>query len=212
MIASKAARGTSTPRAKARRYGIRLRISPADREDAWELGRVAAQYGGAEVRDCFFVFPSEEGWRSALETLRFRFGPEYFEPVESTAADRDPEDVAASAFRHLELVRGGPVSVVRLRNPKYFPEDEVAGVAREWNSVADRAECRRLVVDCSNVRLLSSAMLSSLIVLQRRLKQKGGRLVLCGLRSEVRRSLSWTKLDQFFVIKEDEREAATVPA
>ena len=55
-------------------------------------------------------------------------------------------------------------------------------------------------------------MLSSLIVLQRRLKQKGGRLILRGLRTEIRRTLSWTKLDRFFEIKEDAREEAAVLA
>jgi anti-sigma B factor antagonist len=117
-----------------------------------------------------------------------------------------------SDYRHLELLGRGPVSVVRLLNPKYFPDDEVAGLTREWNSVADRADCRTLIVDCSNVQILSSAMLSRLIVLQRRLKQKRGMLILCGLCSEVRRSLRCTKLDCFFEIREDERQEAVALA
>ncbi len=212
MFALKVPRETSTPPAKARRYGIRLRISPADREDAWELCRVTAHYGGVEVEDCFFAFPNEERWLSALEALRFRFGPEYFEPVQSSRSYPDSGEADTSGYRHLELLVGRSVSVVRLRNPKYFPDDEIAGLTREWNSVADCPECRTLVVDCSSVQILNSAMLSSLIVLQRRLKQKGGTLVLCGLRSEVRRTLRWTKLDRFFEIKEDAHEEAAVLA
>ena len=79
MIVLNAARETATPRVKARRYRIRLKISPAAREDAWEMCRVAVRCGGVEVRDCSFAFPSEERWLAALEALRFRFGPEYFE-------------------------------------------------------------------------------------------------------------------------------------
>ena len=102
--------------------------------------------------------------------------------------------------------------MVRLRNPKYFTDDEVAELTREWNSVADRADCRTLVMDCSNIQLLSSSMLSRLIVLQRRLKQKGGTLILRGLRSEVRRILMWTKLDRLIEIQEDKREeSAALP-
>ena len=82
MIASTVARGKLTPRAKARSYCIRLKISPAAREDAWDLCRVAVDYGGVEVYDCCFAFPNEERWLTALEVLRFRFGPEYFEPVD----------------------------------------------------------------------------------------------------------------------------------
>ena len=72
-----------TRRAKARRYRIRLKISPAAREDAWELCRLALNYGGVEVHDCCFVFPNEERWLTAWEALRFRFGPEYFEAAET---------------------------------------------------------------------------------------------------------------------------------
>ena len=107
-------------------------------------------------------------------------------------------------YRHLELLSRGPVSVVRLLNHRPFCEEEVAELVAEWNSVADRADCRTLFVDCSNVQLLSSEMLGKLILLRRRLKRKEGKLVLCGLRSEVREVLRWTKLDRIFEIEEDE--------
>ena len=83
MIATKVPRATSSPRAKARRYRIRLKISAAAREDAWELCRVALDYGGVEVHDCCFAFANEERWRSAAEALRLRFGPGYFEAAET---------------------------------------------------------------------------------------------------------------------------------
>ena len=83
MMVSRVAREVLTPRAKARRYRIRLKISPAAREDAWEICRVALNYGGVEVRDCCFAFSNEERWLSALEALRLRFGPEYFEAIDT---------------------------------------------------------------------------------------------------------------------------------
>jgi hypothetical protein len=48
--------------------------------------RVASRYGGVEVSDCHFVFTNEESWLTALEMLRFRFGPEYFEALAPAAA------------------------------------------------------------------------------------------------------------------------------
>ena len=89
-------------------------------------------------------------------------------------------------------------------------EREVRELAAEWNSVAENADCRTLVMDCSNVKVLSSEMLSKLILLQRQLKRKEGKLVLCGIRAEVREVLSWTKLDQFFEIKEDAEEVVAI--
>jgi anti-anti-sigma regulatory factor len=47
-------------------------------------------------------------------------------------------------------------------------------------------------------------MLSKLILLERRLKRRGIRLVLSDLRDEVRRVLRWTKLDRLFEINGDE--------
>ncbi len=107
-------------------------------------------------------------------------------------------------YRHLELLSSGPVTRVRLvdQTPAYH-EQEIAELVAEWNAVAEAADCQTLVMDCSNVKLLSSVMLSKLIVLQRRLKQKKGKLILCGIRAEVREVLSWTKLDQFFETKDD---------
>lgn len=69
---------------RLRSYRIYLNISPADREDAWEMCRVALHYGGVEVSDCCFAFANQDRWMMALESLRFRFGPKFFEAVDST--------------------------------------------------------------------------------------------------------------------------------
>ena len=66
------------------RFCIHLKISPADREDAWELCRVLLHYGGLEVSACCFAFTNADRWLMALESLRLQFGPEYFEAVEET--------------------------------------------------------------------------------------------------------------------------------
>ena len=111
-------------------------------------------------------------------------------------------------YRHLELLSRGPVSMVRPLNHRPLHPEAVAELASEWNSVADRANCRSLCVDLSNLDIVNSDMLSKLIVLQRRLKQKEGTLLLCGLSPHVREIFGWTRLDRFFEIKEDERQDA----
>jgi anti-anti-sigma factor len=106
-------------------------------------------------------------------------------------------------YRYLDVVDRGPVSRVSILNHKPFAADEIAELTKEWNSVADESDCQALFVDFSNVKVLSSEMLSKLILLQRRLKKRGAKLVLSGLRPEVREVLGWTKLDRFFEIIED---------
>jgi hypothetical protein len=83
MIASTVGRGTLASCLRVGRYCIRLKVSKAAREDAWDICRVAVDYGGIEVHDCCFAFPNEEQWLSVVEALRFCFGPEYFEAVDS---------------------------------------------------------------------------------------------------------------------------------
>ena len=93
----------------------------------------------------------------------------------------------------------------RRLNPVPMCQEEIAELTEEWDSVADGVDCRGLVVDCSNVRLVNSGIFSTLIVLQRRLNRKDAKLVLSGLRAGVRGVLSWTRLDRFFEIKKDEK-------
>ena len=83
MIASTVERDALASRSRMGRYCIHLKVSQAAREDAWDLCRVAVHYGGIEVHNCCFAFPNEERWLSALEALRFRFGAEYFDAVDS---------------------------------------------------------------------------------------------------------------------------------
>jgi len=76
------------------------------------------------------------------------------------------------------------------------------GSKGKWRPVAEAVAGRLIVVDCSNVQLLSSEMLSTLIVLQERVKQRQSKVVLVGLRAEVRDVLRWTKIDRFVEIEE----------
>jgi anti-anti-sigma factor len=117
-------------------------------------------------------------------------------------------EIPMSGYRHIELLREGRVFVVRLLDHRSPCEEAVAELVAEWNSVADRADCRVLSVDCSNVPIMSSEMVSKLISLQRRLKQKDAKLVLCRLHSQTRAVFRWTRLDQIFEIREDERPEA----
>ena len=111
-----------------------------------------------------------------------------------------------SGYRYLELLSSGPVSVVRLLNHRPFYDPGINELVAEWNAVADLAACHTLLVDCSNVEIASSEMLAKLISLQRRLKRKAGRLVLCGMRAGLRKVLTRTHLDQLLEIQDAPEE------
>lgn len=65
-------------------YCICLKVPVSDCEDAWEMCQTALYYGGVKVCDGCFAFPSEERRMATLESLRFRFGPEYSENVDTS--------------------------------------------------------------------------------------------------------------------------------
>ena len=157
------------------------------------------------VKTIFIRLPKAKQWFTALEAIRFRFDTEYFEAVDTAKTNHDRGETEMPKYRHIEVLRLGPVSRVRLLNHRrFYDEEEAAELTSEWNSVADRADCHAFFVDCSNVQVLSSEILSRLISLDRRLKQKGRKLMLCGLRPAIRDVLRWTNLDQLIEIKEDE--------
>jgi hypothetical protein len=81
MIATTVKRRTPVPYPARAKYWIRLRIDPADREDAWDLFQAVSRYGGIEVRDGCFGFAEKERWLTALEDVRCRFGGQYLEPA-----------------------------------------------------------------------------------------------------------------------------------
>jgi len=115
-----------------------------------------------------------------------------------------------NGYGHLELLCYESVCVVRLPHQRPLCREEVDTLVAEWNFVADRPRCLTLVVDCSQIVVPSSDILSKLIVLRRRLKRKEGKLVLCGLRPQVREALDWTNLDRLFEIQEEAEQKAAM--
>ena len=108
-------------------------------------------------------------------------------------------------FPGVEQMSCGPISVLRLED--YRPSEVCQGDdLPQWIALVDRVKTRKLFVDCSNVEFMSSEMLSRLILLQRRMKQRAGGLVLCHVREEVRKLLAWTKLDRYFDIQVEAEE------
>jgi hypothetical protein len=68
-------------------FCIQLKVSPAEREDAWDICGTMQRLGGVEVRDCCFAFATEQRRQMALESLRRQFGPRYFEALDADVCE-----------------------------------------------------------------------------------------------------------------------------
>jgi len=106
---------------------------------------------------------------------------------------------------HLQVTPHGDVWVVR------FIDSQLVGslpdeVGAELYAVAAQEGCLKLLLNFSSVEFLASDMLGKVVVLNKKMKQKGGKLVLCRLCPYLRQILATTKLDLILTVTDTEAE------
>jgi stage II sporulation protein AA (anti-sigma F factor antagonist) len=112
-----------------------------------------------------------------------------------------------SIYRHLGVWKHGDVTVVRFGEHRILDELAVKKIGDELNGVADRADCRNLVLHFASVVGLSSLMLGKLLMLEQKMASKGGKLTLCEIEPEVQEVFASTKLNHILDIRESEDDA-----
>jgi anti-sigma B factor antagonist len=122
----------------------------------------------------------------------------------------EPEGILSDC--DLEVGKQGDGIVVRLGKHRVLDELTANNISDELLQVADRPDCRRLLLDFSEVTQLSSAMLAKLLKLRRKMGSKGERLRLCGVNSQLRSVFATTRLDRLFDITDSEAGAITAVA
>lgn len=100
------------------------------------------------------------------------------------------------------------VKVVRLLDRQLFDERTVRDVADQISAVLPNdGSPIRLVLDFSEVALISSSLLSKLILFQRRIDGTRGKLRLCELSPVLQQVFRTSNLDRLFSIDRDQRAA-----
>lgn len=88
------------------------------------------------------------------------------------------------------------VTVVSFRNTSILDAAAVESIARELYPLVDEQAIRKIILDFDEVRFLSSQMLGVLIALHRKCEQIKGRIVVCGIRPELKKVFQIMKLDK----------------
>lgn len=101
----------------------------------------------------------------------------------------------------------GEVTLVRFVDRKIIDAASIQEMGDELFSLVDREGHTRLLLSFASVEFLSSAALNKLIMLERKVKTKQGKLRLCGLKPEIMEVFVITRLNKMFDIKGDENEA-----
>ena len=84
---------------------------------------------------------------------------------------------------------------------------EVDAIGQQLYKLVDERAHRKIVLDFRKVRQLSSQMLGTLIKLNKKSKAIKGKVVLCGLRPDLLKAFTVTRLDKILQIADDEQQA-----
>ena len=109
----------------------------------------------------------------------------------------------------LEVEDVGRITVVRIIDRSIRDEITIQHVVNQLVDLVEVERRKDLIVDFSNVQYLSSAVLSHLVKLEKRVKEIGGQLYLCGLQENVREVFTITRMNRFFQICPDRASALT---
>jgi anti-sigma B factor antagonist len=109
---------------------------------------------------------------------------------------------AVSDFECIELENVDSVSVVKFKDKRVMDPTRIEKLGRELDIVAGSDQGKKLRVDFDNVKFISSAAISKLVVFEKRVRANGGKLRLSNLRPEVRDVFNMARLDSVFEIEE----------
>ena len=99
------------------------------------------------------------------------------------------------------------VTVVTVQDPSLVEGRIIDLVQKNLLEMVEKRGKKRMIVDFSGVKFLSSAALGMLLTLHKAIGQRKGMLVLCGLRSDISKVFKLSGLHKFFTLKEDEKKA-----
>ncbi len=99
------------------------------------------------------------------------------------------------------------VTTVTFRSNSILDSVLVEAIGQELYKLVDQQALRKLVLDFSAVKVLSSQMIGVLINLHKKSQEIKGRLILCALRPELKKVFEITRLDKILSFAENEDAA-----
>ena len=99
------------------------------------------------------------------------------------------------------------VTIVNFNQTAILDTVQIQQLGEELYELVDAQARRKVVLDFSNVKFLSSSALGVLITMQKKAKEIKGRLLLCGLKPDLRKVFKITSLEKLFEFFETEEQA-----
>lgn len=102
------------------------------------------------------------------------------------------------------------VTIVRFRESAILDTQLIQNISQELNHLVDALHKRKLLLDFTEVKFLSSSALGALVTLKKKTDAVKGDLVICAMNKELRKIFKITSLDKLFKFKNDEESALEV--
>lgn len=99
------------------------------------------------------------------------------------------------------------IRVVEFTSNKIIDEGNIAEIRTSLHALIDERETPQLLIDFSNVDHLSSAALGVLIDVNKRIREKNGKLRLASIKPQIYDVFVITKLNKLFKIHANRQEA-----
>ncbi|RMF81709.1 MAG: anti-sigma factor antagonist [Planctomycetota bacterium] len=107
-------------------------------------------------------------------------------------------EVCMSGESRLKVDRRDHVTIVGFKDASILDATTIRHIGRELYAIVTEEPNRRVVLDFSDVRFLSSQALGVLLTLRRKADQAGAIVALASIRPELVRVFKITNLDQLF--------------
>lgn len=101
----------------------------------------------------------------------------------------------------------GDVAIVNFRNASILDGVAVDAISRALYALIDEQAKRKMVLDFTHVKFLSSTMLGVLLQLQKKSSDIDGKVVICGLRPQLYKVCKMMNLHKLLDFADDESAA-----
>ena len=98
-------------------------------------------------------------------------------------------------FEYFDIKYDSEITEIHLANPMYFDVRQFEELRDELTELVSSFRPRKLVVNFSDVRYCSTAIIASLLILKERIESYGGQMKFCGMNTAVRDSFAMLQLD-----------------
>jgi len=99
------------------------------------------------------------------------------------------------------------VTIVNFRDASILDALQVQQIGEELFELVDVKDRRKLILDFSEVKFLSSSALGVLVTLRKKSDAIKGQVLLCGMRPELRKIFKITNLEKLFQFFDNEERA-----